>query len=72
MNNWDKLDKDVKTYIDGVLSGDEIAGEAIYLACKRFKDWYESDKYIYNHEKVNKVFDFIQHLKHFEDVWAGE
>ena len=72
MNNWNKLDKDVKTYIDGVLSGDEIAGEAIYLACKRFKDWYESDKYIYNHEKVNKVFDFIQHLKHFEDVWAGE
>ena len=69
MTKFDNIDPQIQKYVNDVLSGEEIAGEAIRLACKRYKDWF--NKYYFDIEKYNKVVDFIGHLKHFEDVWAG-
>ena len=57
----------MQKYVNDVLSGEEVAGEAIRLACKRFKSWFDREDFWFDNEKVNKVIDFIGHLKHFED-----
>lgn len=72
MSDFNLIDKDIQDYVNNVLSGNETACEAIRLACQRFKDWFSRDEYWFDNEKVNKVIDFISHLKHFEDIWAGQ
>lgn len=47
-----------------------MAGEAVRLACQRFVDWF--DVYYFDQEKYDKAINFIQHLKHFEDSFAGQ
>lgn len=66
------IDPEIQAYVDGVLSGTETAGEAIILACKRFKEWFDREDFWFDNDKVNKVIDFIGHLKHFEDQFAGK
>lgn len=70
--SWNKVNPEIKKYVDDILAGKDVAGEAIRLACKRYKDWIETDKYIYDEDKVNDAIDFIEHLKHFEDSFAGK
>jgi len=61
------IDPEIQEYVNDILSGREVSGEAIRLACKRFKDWFDREDFWFDNDKVNKVIDFIGHLKHFED-----
>ena len=72
MSTFTEINPDVQKYVNDVLSGEEVAGEAIRLACKRFKSWFDREDFWFDNEKVNKVIDFIGHLKHFEDEYNGQ
>ena len=65
------IDPEIQTYVMNVINGEETACENICLACKRFLSWFDRDDFWFDNDKVNKVIDFIGHLKHFEDIWAG-
>ena len=47
-----------------------VTGRYIKLACKRFYSFL--DKYDYRQEKVDRVINFIQSLKHFQGKSAGQ
>lgn len=72
MSDFNGINEEVQKYVNDVLSGEEVAGEAIRLACKRFKSWFDREEFWFDNDKVNKVIDFIAHLKHFEDEYNGQ
>lgn len=53
-----------------VLSGEIVAGEYIKQACKRYLSFF--DKYEFKPAKVEKVVNFISHLKHFQGEHNGK
>ena len=55
-----------KEYPEDVLSGKIIAGKYIKLACKRFLDWFQRDDVFFDLERMNKIENFINQMKHFE------
>lgn len=52
------------TYADDILSGKIKSNEAIYLACKRYKDWYSRDDIYFDKEDVERKIRVISRLKH--------
>lgn len=59
-------------YAQDVLSGKIIAGEYIKLACERFFDLMENDKYEFREESVHIVIRFFSILKHYTGRHAGK
>lgn len=57
-------------YATDVLKGDIVACKYIKLACERYMSFFE--KYEYNSEKVDRVINFIQKLKHFTGSHNGK
>ena len=58
----------MKTYIDyakKVVNNEIIACEYIQLACKQFLHNLERSEIEFKEEKVDRVINFIKHLKHF-------
>lgn len=57
-------------YANDVLNGTIPACTYIQKACERYLSFF--DKYEFHPEKVDKVVDFISHLKHFQGKSAGK
>ena len=53
---------DYTDYAKQVVSGQIVACKYIKQACQRFLDWF--DKYDFRPDKVDRVVNFIRHLKH--------
>ena len=51
-------------YADDVLSGKILACEAIILACKRYKDWFNRDDIYFDDEDVQQKIRIVSRLKH--------
>lgn len=59
-----------KDYPERVLDGSIPACIYIQKACERYLSFF--DKYDFRPEKVDKVIEFISHLKHFQGKSAGK
>lgn len=59
-------------YVNGVLSGEIMAGLYIQQACQRFNSWLERDDMIFQPEKVWKVIRFVERFKQTESKDAGK
>lgn len=65
----------VHTYIDNVLSGKQITGKYVRLACQRHLDDLEngSDRGLYfDEDAAQHIIDFACHVKHSKGKWAGQ
>lgn len=60
------------TYPQEVIEGKIVAGEYLKLACKRFFDLMEDDRYEFREKSVDKVIKFFTYLKHFKGRYAGK
>lgn len=52
------------TYAENILNGTIKSNEAIYLACKRYKDWYNRDDIYFDKDDVEQKIRVISRLKH--------
>lgn len=59
------IDEKYTDYANKVLNGEILACKYIQLACKRYLSWFEREDIEFRAEKVDKVINFCQHLKHF-------
>lgn len=59
-------------YADDVIAGKIKTGEAIVLACKRFKEDLKRTDLVFKEKKVDKVIRFVSLLKHFRGKAAGK
>ncbi len=51
-------------YADNVLNGKIKSCEAIYLACKRYKDWFNREDIYFDKEDVEQKIRVVSRLKH--------
>jgi len=51
-------------YADDVISGKIKSCEAIYLACKRYKDWFSREDIYFDEEDVQQKIRVVSRLKH--------
>lgn len=51
-------------YADNVISGEIKSCEAIYLACKRYKDWFNREDIYFDREDVEQKIRVVSRLKH--------
>ena len=61
-----------KQYPEDVLSGKIVAGKYIRLACERFLSWFERDDIFFDIDRMDKIENFINHMKHFQGHFAGK
>lgn len=61
-----------KDYVDGVLSGEIVAGRKIRLAVERFEKMRGRDDIWFDEETVDKAIDFISIIHHFLGASAGK
>jgi len=64
-----------KTYIkyaQDVLSGEQVAGEYIYLSCKKFFELFDREDIEFRYEEVDKFINFCSKLKHYSGKCAGK
>lgn len=59
-------------YVDDVLSGKQVAGNLIKLACQRFNGFLERDDMFFDEEEVDKCIGFYGALKHFKGKSANQ
>lgn len=57
-------------YAKDVVSGKQVAGEFIKLACQRFLDWFDRDDIYFDKKKVDHVISFIGKMKHSTGIHA--
>lgn len=57
-----------KQYAQDIVEGRITACESIKLACKRYLSFFERDDMEFKPSKVEKVVNFISHLKHYTGV----
>lgn len=62
---WLKYPKDV-------LQGKITAGKYIKLACQRYLNFFERDDIFFDVERMQKIENFINHMKHFQGRFAGK
>ena len=55
--------KKYNQYVEDVLSGKQIAGKYIKLACQRYRDWFDRDDIYFDYSDVDKKIRFMQKLK---------
>ena len=53
-------------YALDVVEGKIQAGKYIRLACERYLSWFNRDDIFFDEERMTKIEDFINHMKHFE------
>jgi hypothetical protein len=59
-------------YADSVLNKKIVVGEAIYLACKRYKEWKNRKDIYFDKDDVERKIRLISKLKHFTGVHNGK
>lgn len=64
------IEKKYKQYAQDVVDGKITACNYIQQACKRYLEWF--NKYEFRTDKVEKVVNFISHLKHFVGKHNGK
>ena len=70
-----KYREKVDTYIDGVLSGEIVAGRLVKLACRRHRDDLlhgQSRGFYFDEARAAKACSFFELLRHTKGRWAGE
>lgn len=63
---------DYKSYAQQVVDGEIVTGRYIKLACQRFLSWFEREDLVFKENKVNKVINVIEKMKHFSGKAAGK
>ena len=63
---------DYKSYAQQVVDGEIVTGRYIKLACQRFLSWFEREDLVFKENKVNKVINVIEKMKHFSGKSAGK
>ena len=58
-------------YVDDVVSGKQVAGNTIRLACQRFLDFMDRDDMTFDAAEVDRCISFIGMMKHFKGKTAG-
>lgn len=69
MQNID--DKYIK-YAQDVISGKQVAGKLIKLACQRYMDLLNDSRYEFRTDKCDRVVNFLSKLKHYQGKCAGQ
>ena len=59
-------------YAKSVVTGEEVAGKLIKLACQRFLDWMNRDDIYFDAEDVDKKIRFVSKFKLTEDPFTGK
>lgn len=59
-------------YNEDILTHKIPSCEAIYLACKRHKDWYEREDIYFDYDTVDKYIRYVAKLKHSTGEHAGQ
>ena len=55
---------DYYNYVDKILDGTIVSCDTIYLACKRFKEWFSRDDIYFDEKDVDKRIKLIYMMKH--------
>lgn len=71
LNNNYIQDKYLK-YAHDVVSGKQVAGKLIRLACQRYLDFMNDARYEFRPDKCERVLSFISKLKHYQGKCAGK
>ena len=66
------IDGKYTDYANKVLSDEITACIYIKLACKRYLEWLERDDIEFRSDKVDRVVNFMSHLKHFTGNMNGK
>lgn len=69
-NNYTQ-DKYLK-YAQDVISGKQVAGKIIRLACQRYLDFMNDARYEFRPDKCERVLSFVGKLKHYQGKCAGK
>lgn len=59
-------------YAQDVISGKQVAGKLIKLACQRYIDLLNDSRYEFRTDKCDRVVNFISKLKHYQGKCAGQ
>lgn len=59
-------------YAEDILNGKIKSCEAIYLACKRYKDWFNREDIYFDNEDVEQKIRVISRMKHFTGAHNGK
>ena len=59
-------------YAQDVVSGKQVAGKIIRLACQRYLDLMNDTRYEFRPDKCERVLSFISKLKHYQGKCAGK
>lgn len=60
-------------YAEDVLNGEIVTGKLAYLACERFKNDLENDKWLFDVDRANNALEFFHDfVKHVKGKLAGE
>lgn len=59
-------------YAQDVVSGKQVAGKIIRLACRRYLDFMNDTRYEFRPDKCERVLSFISKLKHYQGKCAGK
>ena len=71
MSNYD-LSKPYNQYCEDVLTHKITTNKWIYLACKRYKNWYSRDDIWFDTEDVDLKIRFMQKMKHSKGEFADK
>lgn len=66
------MDYTYNEYADKILSGEIKSCEAIFLACKRYKNWFERDDIYFDKEDVERKIRVIGRMKHSTGIHNGK
>lgn len=66
------VNKIYNQYNEDILTHKIPSCEAIYLACKRHKDWYERDDIYFDYDTVDKYIRYVSKLKHSTGEHSGK
>lgn len=59
-------------YAQDVVSGKQVAGKIIRLACQRYLDLMNDTRYEFRPDKCERVLSFVSKLKHYQGKCAGK
>ncbi len=59
-------------YAREIVDGKRVAGKYIRLAAQRYLDWFDRKDIFFDYERMDRIENFINHMKHFEGSFAGK
>lgn len=71
MQNFKVIKTKYYKYVNDVISGKILACQWVKLACQRFLNDLENNKFYFSLPAASHVIEFFTHLKHIKGEWAG-